>query len=64
MKRLIATRVAATLRKETQAEVEVVGGGLGEFSVDIDSRKVVNTNRLLYPRPGKVVQQIKRALGE
>jgi hypothetical protein len=56
--------VAATLREETQAVVEVVGGGLGEFSVDIDRRKVINTNRLWYPMPGKVVQKIKTALAE
>ena len=52
------------MRNETEAEVEVVGGGLLEFSVDIDGRKVVDTNRLLYPMPGKVVQKIKTALGE
>ena len=60
----MATRVAATLRNETAAEVETVSGGLGEFSVDIDGRKVVNTNRLLYPKPSKVVQKIKSALAE
>ena len=60
----MATRVAATLRKETQAEVEVVGGSLGEFSVDIDDRKVLKTNRLLYPTPSKVVHKIKSALEE
>jgi hypothetical protein len=56
--------VAATLREETQVEVEVVKGGLGEFSVDIDSRKIINTNRLWYPMPGKVVQKVKKALAE
>ena len=60
----MATRVAATLRNETQAEVEVVGGGLGEFSVDIDNRKIIKTNRLLYPKPSKVVQKVKTALAE
>lgn len=60
----MATRVAARLREDTQAEVEIVSGGLGEFSVDIDNRKVIKTNRLLYPTPGKVVQKIKSALAE
>ena len=56
--------MAATLREETQAEVEVVSGGLGEFSVDIESQKIINTNRLWYPMPGKVVEKIKTALAE
>lgn len=58
----MASRVAARLRNETDAQVELVKGGLGEFSVDIDERKVISTNRLLYPRPSKVGRKIRELL--
>ncbi len=60
----MASRVAAQLRKENNAEVEVVRGGLGEFSVYVDDRKVIDTNRLWYPTPGKVVKKIQALLAE
>lgn len=60
----MASRVAAQLRKETDAQVEVVRGGLGEFSVDIDDKKVIDTNRLWYPNPGKVAKKIRELLTE
>ena len=53
----MASRVAAQLRKENNAEVEVVRGGLGEFSVYIDDRRVADTNRLWYPTPSKIVKK-------
>ena len=46
---MMASRVAAQLRKENDIEVETVKGGLGEFSVYIDEQKVVDTNRFWYP---------------
>ncbi len=58
----MASRVAAQLRKENNAQVEVVKGGLGEFSVHVDDRKVIDTNRLWYPSPGKIVQKIQALL--
>jgi len=58
----MASRVAAQLRNETDAQVDLVKGGLGEFSVDIDERKVIKTNRLLYPRPSKVERKIRELL--
>ena len=61
---MMATRVAAQLRSETDAQVEVVRGGLGEFSAYIDDRKVIDTNRLWYPTPSKVVKKIKALLAE
>jgi hypothetical protein len=61
---MMATRVAAQLKKETDAQVEVVRGGLGEFSAYIDDRKVIDTNRLWYPTPSKVVKKIKALLAE
>lgn len=42
----MAASVAAQLSKENDLEVETAKGGLGEFSVSIDGRKVVDTNRL------------------
>lgn len=60
----MASRVAAQLREENNADVEVVKGGLGEFSVDIDDRRVIDTNRLWYPSPGKVVKKIQTLLSE
>jgi hypothetical protein len=61
---MMASRVAAQLRKETDAQVETIKGGLGEFSVYIDERKVIDTNRLWYPTPSKIVIKIKTLLAE
>jgi hypothetical protein len=60
----MAARVAAELKKETDVQVEIVRGGLGEFSVHLDDRKVIDTNRLWYPAPSKVVKKIKALLAE
>ena len=58
----MASRVAAQIRTETAAQVELVRGGLGEFSVYLDDRKVLDTNRFWYPIPSKVVEQIRSRL--
>lgn len=58
----MASRVAAQLRKETAAPVELVRGGIGEFSVYVDDRKVMDTNRFWYPTPSKVVEKIRAVL--
>jgi hypothetical protein len=58
----MASRVAAQLRRETDAQVEVVRGGLGEFSVYLDDQKVIDTNRLWYPIPSKIVKKMKALL--
>lgn len=60
----MASRVAAELKKESGIEVEIIRGGLGEFSVSINDRKVVDTNRLWYPMPGKVVTKVRSLLNE
>ena len=60
----MASRVAAQLSKENGLEVETARGGLGEFSVSIDGRKVVDTNRLWYPTPSKVVAKTRALLAE
>lgn len=59
---MIAARVAERLRSETQSEVELRKGGLGELSVEIDGRKVVTTNPFWYPTPNNVFQRVKRIL--
>ncbi len=60
----MAARVVAQLKQETGAHVEAVKGGLGEFSVHIDGRKVVDTNRLWYPTQHKIVEKIRAILEE
>ena len=56
---MTASRVAAQLNKESNMEVETVKGGLGEFSVYMDGRKVIDTNRLWYPTTSKIVKKIR-----
>jgi len=58
----MAARVAAQLSKENDIEVATAKGGLGEFSVSIDGQKVIDTNRLWYPIPRKVVAKVLLAL--
>lgn len=58
----MASSVAAKLKQETDVQVEMVKGGLGEFSVTVDDLKVVNTNRLWYPNPASVVKKVRTAL--
>ena len=58
----MAARVAAELRKEDEVLVETVRGGLGEFSVLINDQQVVSTSRLWYPKPGKIVDQVRTLL--
>ena len=60
----MAASVAAQLSKEKDVEVETIKGGLGEFSVSIDGRKVIDTSRLWYPTPGKVVAKTRSLLRE
>ena len=61
---MMASRVAAQLNKENNVEVEMVKGGLGEFSIYIAEQKVIDTNRLWYPTPSKVVKKIQVLLAE
>jgi len=58
----MAARVAAQLSKENDIEVATAKGGLGEFSVSIDGKKVIDTNRLWYPTPRKVVAKVLNLL--
>jgi hypothetical protein len=60
----MAARVAKQLRTESDLSVETVKGGLGEFSIFIDEQKVIDTNRLWYPSPGKIVESVRVLLAE
>ena len=59
---MIAARVAAELKNDSDVQVTIVRGGLGELSVSIDNRKVIDTNRLWYPRPSKIVNDVRTLL--
>ena len=59
---MIAARVAAAFEDDNDVQAAIVKGGLGELSVSIDGKKVIDTNRLLYPRPSKIVNDIQALL--
>ena len=61
---MMASRVAAQLKKENNIEVEMIKGGFGEFSVYIDGEKVIDTNRFWFPTTDKVVKNIQTLLVE
>ena len=52
------------MSKENGVEAETVRGGLGEFSLSIDGEKVIDTNRLWYPAPSKVVAKTRKLLAK
>lgn len=52
------------MSKENNVETEGVKGGFGEFSVYIDGRKVIDTNRLWYPTPSKIVKKMQAMIKE
>lgn len=54
--------MAAGLEKLPGYEVRVVSGGLGELSVTLDAQVLYSGNRLVYPRPGKVVAAVRERL--
>ena len=55
----MAARVARQLEEADDFQVETVAGGLGEFTVFIEGQKIVDTNRLWYPLPSKVVTRVR-----
>jgi hypothetical protein len=61
---MMASRVAAQLKKENDVDVETVKGGLGELSIYLDDRKVIETNRFWYPTTNKIVKKIQALLAE
>jgi hypothetical protein len=58
----MAASVAAKLKQEDDVQVKIKSGGMGEFSVTVDGDKVVDTNRLWYPNPGKVFEKVRAAI--
>jgi hypothetical protein len=60
----MAARVATELKQESGLNIQTKRGGLGEFSVLIDHRRVIDTNRLWYPSPKKVIKEIRKRLEE
>jgi hypothetical protein len=60
----MAARVAAQLKGQDDLQVKTVAGGLGEFSVFIDGQKAINTSRLWYPRPSKILVRIQDLLAK
>jgi len=61
---MIAARVAAAFENDSDVQAAIVKGGLGELSVSLDGKKVIDTNRLLYPRPSKIVNDIRALLAK
>ena len=61
---MMASRVAAQLKKENNIEVELIKGGFGEFSVYINEEKIIDTNRFWFPTTDKVVKNIQTLLAE
>jgi len=62
VKKSIAARVAADLRREENVTVETVKGGFGELSVDVNGNRVFNGSRLWYPTPTSVIQKVRSVL--
>ncbi len=54
--------MAAKLEKLPGYDVQIVSGGLGELSVTLDGQILYSGNRLLYPRPSKVVAAVRERL--
>jgi hypothetical protein len=58
--------VAARLRRELQADVDMVHGRYGEFKVLVDGRTVIDGGRLAFlgvlPSAGAVVDVVKDRL--
>ncbi len=60
----MAASVAAELSKDNDVEVKKVKGGFGEFSVFIDGRKIIDTSRIWFPTPSKVVAKTRSLLAK
>jgi hypothetical protein len=60
----MAARVAAQLKKEPDVQIDLMKGGLGEFSVSIDGHKYIDTSRFWYSRPSRVLDKVRALLAE
>lgn len=56
--------MAEELRKEEDLEVAVVKGELLELRIDVDGKKAVETSRLWYPLPSRMVREALEFLGK
>jgi len=54
--------VAAELRKQPALDVTVQRGGLGELTVLVDGREIVNSSRFWYPNPWTVMRRVREAV--
>jgi predicted Rdx family selenoprotein len=61
IKRMVAARVAAEMKKEG-ADVTLERGGIGELSVSVDGREVVRSKRYWYPNPWGVMRRVRDAV--
>ena len=59
---MIAARVAAELKRDSNVDVKTVKGGLGELSVDLDGKRVFTSSRIWYPTPTDVIKKVQAAL--
>jgi hypothetical protein len=60
---IVARRVAARLRAEWGAgEVEMRRGHLGELSVEVDGRRVVDTHPFWFAWTDPIVEQVRASL--
>lgn len=58
----MAARVTGQLSEQKDVVVDTLKGRLGEFRVSINGKDVIETSRLWYPNPNKVVTRIKELL--
>jgi len=54
--------VAAELRKEPAVDVTVQRGGLGELTILVDGREIVDSSRFWYPNPWTVMRRVREAV--
>lgn len=59
---VVARRVAARLRAEDGAEVEMRRGHLGELSIEVDGRRVVDTHPFWFAWTDPLVESVRAAL--
>ena len=68
MTRLHAVRVAARLRRELNADVKVVGGPYGQFTVELDGKPVLEGGPLamlgVLPSANSVVDAVRAELSK
>jgi len=66
--RFHAVRVAALLRRELKADVEVVGGPYGQFQVEVDGKTVLEGGSLaalgVLPSAQKVLESVRTQLNK